>query len=488
MKNTSSIPAELNLAESLRSFEERVKPILKLEELREWDGQTLKQIEAEIRQAGLELSGQCIALLLHRLSQASIAKEIAHERTQGQRQQSHQGHGYRRINILTLGNVEVRLELPYVVRTGGNRVKGKRSQQELQGGFYPLLSWLGMSERVSPLVWSTVAEYGMVSASFAVAQRLLREWGVTLSERRVERLTYRFGEIGLAHRQRQLEAMQTGSLPMGETLKGQRVVISADGGRTRLRRNKRGKRKQTTGRHGYHGDWQEPLLLTIYAVDEQGRKVNTTQLPITNDGTFGHHEAFLQLLEMHLSRLGIQSSTQVLLLADGARWIWNKIPLLLQRLGCPAQRVIQLLDFYHATEHLQTFAEVALGADQVKSWVKKACSTLKHGRVVSLIKQMQAFADAAKGKRRQAILKAMQYFSKQPERFNYAQVAAQKLPIGSGSIESLMRQVVNLRLKGNGKFWLPQHAEIMLHGRCQWAAGTWSTFCNLVLTAHLSPI
>lgn len=101
---------------------------------------------------------------------------------------------------------------------------------------------------------------------------------------------------------------------------------------------------------------------------------------------------------------------------------------------------------------------------------------------------MQCFADAANGTCRQSILKAMQYFSKQPERFNYAQVAAQKLPIGSGSIEGLIRQVVNLRLKGNGKFWLPQHAEIILHGRCQWTAGTWSAFCNSVLTTHLSPI
>jgi hypothetical protein len=480
MKNSTSIPAELNIDESLRKFKESVRKSLKLEKLSEWDGERLKQIEAEIRQAGQVLVGQSIAQLLHEISQSSVAKETADKRTQGQRTQKHQGHGYRRIKIQTVGNVEVTLEIPYVVRRGG-----KRQQEEVEGGFYPLLSWLGMSERVSPLVWSTVSEYGMVSGSFAIAQKLLEDWGVTMSERRVERLTYRFGEIGLEQRQQQIEAMEMGNLPTGETFKGQRVVISVDGGRTRLRRNKRGKRKQS-GRHGYHGDWQEPLLLTIYAVDHQGKKINTTQIPITNDGTFGHHEAFLTLLEMHLRRLGIQRCTEVLLLADGARWIWNKIPLLLQRLGC--HQVTQLLDFYHATEHLQSFAEIALGADLVKSWVKKACAALKRGRVLSLINQMQAYADTAKGKHRLAILKAMQYFSKQPERFSYAQVADQKLPIGSGSIESLIRQVVNLRLKGNGKFWLPQHAEIILLGRCQWASGNWSTFCNSVLTSHLSPI
>ncbi|MBW4641085.1 MAG: hypothetical protein KME05_23285 [Gloeocapsa sp. UFS-A4-WI-NPMV-4B04] len=61
------------------------------------------------------------------------------------------------------------------------------------------------------------------------------------------------------------------------------------------------------------------------------------------------------------------------------------------------------------------------------------------------------------------------------------------MPIGSGAIESLMRQVVNLRLKGNGKFWLLHNAEAILYARCQWAAGCWSTFCDSILTARLYP-
>jgi hypothetical protein len=487
MKNASIIAADLDLEKSLSRFKDIVNPILELAGLEDWDAETLKQTETVIRSAGLALAGQVIALLLHQLSQSSEARRVAMERTQGQRGKHSSGHGQRSVNILTVGNVEVRLETPYVVQNPGQGVPGKRSQEELRGGFYPLLSWLGLRERVSPLVWSTVAEYGTVSASFAVAQGLLQSWGIDLSARRVERLTDRFGEIGLALRTQQLAQLQAGTLPIGDKLTGQRVVISVDGGRTRLRRTKRGRRKQKSNRHGYYGDWREPLLLTIYVVDHKGQKINTTELPITNDGTFGHHEACLQLLELHLSRLGIHTCAQVLLLADGALWIWSKIPPLLQRLGCPPDRITELLDFYHATEHLQTFADLALKPSQVKAWFKSACSALKQGRGPTLLKQMQAFVDSAKGKPQEALRKALQYFTKQPQRLNYAQVAAQKLPIGSGSIESLVRQVVNLRLKGNGKFWLPKHAEIILYGRCQWAAGTWNTFCNSVLTANLAP-
>lgn len=56
-----------------------------------------------------------------------------------------------------------------------------------------------------------------------------------------------------------------------------------------------------------------------------------------------------------------------------------------------------------------------------------------------------------------------------------------------GAIESLIRQVVNLRIKGNSKFWLKSNAEIMLHLRCQWCAKSWDNFCNSILTSFRRP-
>ena len=47
------------------------------------------------------------------------------------------------------------------------------------------------------------------------------------------------------------------------------------------------------------------------------------------------------------------------------------------------------------------------------------------------------------------------YFSKRVSKglFDYNKISQLNLPIGSGAVESLIRQAVNLRLKGNGKFW-----------------------------------
>lgn len=487
MKNSSNIAADLDLTQSLQRFESLVKAVLSVEDLEGWDGHKFQEKEQEIRQGALILAGQCIALVISKLATSSQARDISKERTRGLRTAPSKGHGLRSIQVTTLGNVTVPLKIPYVVQGSGKGMRGARSGQWIEGGFYPFLHWLGMAEGVTPLVWATIAEYGMVSVSFATAQRLLQNWGVTLSERRVARLTYRFGQVGLDLRAQQVAQLQAGILPRCSTLADQRVVISVDGGRTRLRRNKRGKRRQKSGRHGFHGDWREPLLLTIYGVDDEGKKINNRQFPITNDGTFGHHQALLQLLEMHLVRLGIQACRSVLLLADGARWMWNQIPALLERLGVASVKIFQLFDFYHAVEHLQDFAQLAFSAKHaIQKWVRKSRSLLKRGGIKSLIEKMQDLIKPTTGDHQKALTKTLDYFSRQPERFLYHQVAAMKLPIGSGSIESLVRQVVNLRLKGNGKFWLPQRAEIILHGRCQWAAGNWSTFSRAILTAGLS--
>lgn len=268
------------------------------------------------------------------------------------------------------------------------------------------------------------------------------------------------------------------------------MVISVDGGRTRIREAKKGKRRQNTNRHGYKGEWIEPKLLTIYVLDYQGKRVNTSEVPVTNDGTYDKLQPFLELLKMHLIRLGINLASQVLLIADGAEWIWKHIPPLLQSLGCPLKSTHELLDFYHATEHLQTFADATFTQlEQKQAWFKQARSMLKHGQAADLLTQMQSLNQKVHGDSRLIMASQIQYFTKahQKRRLGYSQVAAMRMPIGSGAIESLIRQVVNQRLKGNGKFWLLENAEAILYARCQWAARTWSTFCDSIFTARLYP-
>ena len=67
----------------------------------------------------------------------------------------------------------------------------------------------------------------------------------------------------------------------------------------------------------------------------------------------------------------------------------------------------------------------------------------------------------------------LDYFIKSQERMAYAKLMALKLPIGSGAIESAVRRVINLRLKGAGLFWCRASAEAILLLRSYYKAGRW---------------
>ena len=481
-----NISANLDLNKSISNFQETVIQLLDLNSnVSDWDGRTIRDKEQKIREASLILAGQCTALLLYNLSQLKSAQETAISQTLGWWRAKTRRHGKCWRQVLTMGNVTVSLNLPYVVERRQSP-KGKRKSR--QQGFCPFLRWLGMEEGVTPLVWSTIAQYGTISSSFATARTTLIDWGIRISIKRIERLTYHFGRVGLSLRSAKIFQLRSGSLPTSEVLKGQRVVICADGGRSKIRREKKGKRNAKTNRRGYHGEWVEPKLLTIYTVDEKGKKIKTGEIPITNDGTYGDYQDFLKILEMYLVSLGICQAKQVLLLADGAKWIWKHIPPLLRRLNGPTP--YELIDFYHVTEHLQDFADAAFAQEKErKTWFKQARSDLKRGKIAPLLEKMKTIRKPARGQRRQIMTAQINYLSLAFEkgRLNYDQISSINLPIGSGAVESLIRQVVNLRLKGNGKFWLPRNAEIILHARCQWVAGNWHNFCDSILTALIAP-
>src|SRR4051812_2450967 len=81
----------------------------------------------------------------------------------------------------------------------------------------------------------------------------------------------------------------------------------------------------------------EPKLLIIYVVDENGQMDREFLAVI--DGTLGGPDAIFKLMEFYLSELKISTADKVLFVADGARWIWNRVGALLRRLGVKPDQV-----------------------------------------------------------------------------------------------------------------------------------------------------
>ena len=163
--------ANLNLNQSLEEFQVGISKLLKLDNVTEWTGITLLEREEKIREAGLILAGQCVAILLDNLSKSRKARETALNLTRGWWRKKTKKNGYKTWNILTVGNVIVKLKLPYVVEI--KKRKDYKIKPKGQG-FCPFLRWLGMEEGVTPYVWSTVAKYGAITTSFAIARQTLK--------------------------------------------------------------------------------------------------------------------------------------------------------------------------------------------------------------------------------------------------------------------------------------------------------------------------
>ena len=109
---------------------------------------------------------------------------------------------------------------------------------------------------------------------------------------------------------------------------------------------------------------------------------------------------------------------------------------------------------------------------------------LKQGKVNAILDALQALDQ--RHDTDEVIRTAIHYFQTHAARMQYDKFRAAGLPIGSGSIESGVRRIVNLRLKGASLFWLPENAEAILYLRCQIKSGRWVQFVKAVLTQWAS--
>lgn len=488
---THPIPAILDPEKAIDEFRQTALPLIEPDQEENWDGVKLKSKELAILQAGLQLVGHIIAILIYRVVLSQSVQLAANIRVMGQ----YTSEGYREVTITLIGGVEVRVSTLYKLARKTRNAKGRKKKPGKRGkcqgqGFYPVLVLLGICERTTPLVRSYVTQAATQTPSFEQARPVVAWLGLDFSQSRIRRISEAFCQVGLMARAQQLARLAAGRWPAGTTLTGKRVALAVDGGRCNLRWTTYKGRKRKSGWPGYKTEWKEPKLLIIYVLDEAGRKVTRTDIPLVADGTLVGLEQFMKILEMHLHQLGIAQAESIVLLGDGAKWIWHNVPDLLSQLGCQPEQITQILDNCHATQHLYKLGEALFGPTAGKAWAKQWAKKLKAGKATALVNEINYLLNKKIAKDQETAQTESIFFLNHLEkgRLDYAYFKEQKLPIGSGVVESLIRQVVNLRLKSSGKAWLEKNAEAFLHARCQWAVHKWSDFCDTVLTFGLAPL
>ena len=350
-----------------------------------------------------------------------------------------------------------------------------RGRRQEGSGLYPELAAFGFSEGSSPALVSRVGRQCALLPSYEIARQELADQGTSLSIKVVHRIARQLGAEVLTARTRDLLRWRAGQLPPEQTLAGKRVAAQLDGGRIRLRRvtrKQKGRGKKKRQRRRYKAEWCEPKLLILYEVDERGRLKAGTKPWI--DATFGGPDQVMELLAFHLHRLGAASATVVTFVADGAPWIWERLDWVQQRVGLTAAQVRQVLDWCHALHNVSLALEaLGLAEGERQRLYSKLRRWLRRGWPGLVLRELEK-RGAAQGWPA-ALTQPLGYVRKHLEagHLAYGQFRREGLPLGSGAVESAIRRVINLRLKGPGLMWLEENAEGALVLRAAAVTGRW---------------
>jgi len=163
--------------------------------------------------------------------------------------------------------------------------------------------------------------------------------------------------------------------------------------------------------------------------------------------TRGGVDALREQLFAETQRHGLAQAQKVLVIADGALWIWKLAD---DRFAQAHQR----LDYYHASQHLWAVAHALHPEDEAaaRAWIKPLLKKLKNGRVAPLLSDLRTLAKRLRQKKRQAVQSELSYLESHRGRMDYQAARRTGEPQGSGAIESTCRQY-QCRFKRTGQFW-----------------------------------
>lgn len=447
----------------------------------------LDAIEHDVRSEYLRGAGLMIAGLVSVVLQTESLMKAAEQTRQGFSNPLARGRN-RKISIRLLGGVMMWVTSLYCEPKRGLF----RKADEQAVGLNIELAQFGFGKKESPGMETQIARQAALCPSFELARTELARDAVLLSVKAIRRVARQCGDDFLKHRTIQLNQWRAGTLKSTGELSGKRVSVQIDGGRTKIRSNLREVapepeklsesglvisdapgRSKAVAKQSFDAEWREPKLVTIFVHDDKGRMVKKSKATI--DGTFTGPDAMAEIVAMHLHRLGAAQAQSISFVSDGAIWIWDRIETIVKRAGIPdTVKIHQVLDNCHAVHHV-SLALKALGiaeADRMPLY-RDLRTRLRNGEWRYVVQELQQLVDA--NPEIEQLRTELNYLQKHGDagRLAYPTFRGLGIPLGSGAIESSIRRVINLRLKGNGIFWCEANAESMLQLRALVISDRW---------------
>jgi len=285
--------------------------------------------------------------------------------------------------------------------------------------------------------------------------------GISISKSSLQRLVEEYGGQQVKREQKEAEAMSAVPAKEEEVVwRGQpepaseTMSVSSDGVLIYVREE----------------GWKEVKLVSISAVEqEKDEKTGEMEVKLTEHSyraglwdakTFtNHHWA-------EACRRGLEKAKQVVCVSDGAIWIWMMVFI------CFPLR-IEILDWWHAIEYVWKAAnEIFTDTAAATAWVGEQKRLL---RTQGLRSVLHAVRDKFPRHHElpEPVRQAITYFFRNRHRMHYDQYREAGLPIGSGTVESAAKTVVQARMKQAGMRWSREGAQAMLSLRCLLLSNRW---------------
>ena len=344
----------------------------------------------------------------------------------------------------------VRCEESYVSAAGPVRVMRSlyRRGGEGERTLCPLELRAGIVEgRWTPLA-ARQAVFVVAHLTPQEGEDLFRELGnMTPSKSSLDRLPKQLSRCWEAERERfeaalrREETVPPEAVTVAVSLDGVMVPMK-DGVRTQKRQEAQEQGKHTCGPAGY----QEVGCGTLSFYDAEGERLSTMRLARMPE----KHKATLKdtLSEEIAAVLEQRPDLTLVKLADGAKDNWSY-------LGAVLPQGIEIIDFYHACDHLKSAFDAAYGenSSRSKAQFEKYRHLLREEEegVEKVIRALCHLRDAHPRKKK--LSTELAYFRRYRHRMRYAKARAQHLPIGSGVVEAACKTLATERMKRSGMRW-----------------------------------
>jgi Uncharacterised protein family (UPF0236) len=340
-----------------------------------------------------------------------------------------------------------------------------------QQGAAPLDEALGLGPgTISPGLLRVVARATVETSFTAAVEQVQEALGATLSDETARRLAEQLGAVAEAQTQAAITRAQQGQPVWAEA-----EIQSADNTTTLAVEVDGVLVHQEAG-------WQEMKVVTVAPlgpdlhIDPGSGRRSLPWGPASYGVGPEEAEDFWWRVYVEALRRGLGTPVvrTVVVLGDGARWIWPRARAFL---GLPGVEVVEIVDIYHAYTYLWAVGHAVFGAETAAAaaWVEPLKDRLYTQGAAPVLAALASLTPTTEEAGR-TIADAQTYFTRHAARMAYPQFVARHLPIGSGAVESACKGLVEARLKQAGMRWSVPGSHAIASLRALHRSGRWAAF------------